>query len=140
MRDAGRLHGPEIACGGEPISAGDTVVLRLNDRRRGVTNGDRGIVRAVGIDGLTLQLGARVVELDGEYLSRVTGHGDLVVAPGYAVTGHVAQGLTTHRAFAKPTGCISSAMPFASVTRSRRGPARRLKRNCSALCGRRAGR
>ncbi len=63
MRDAGRLHGDELACGEESICAGDVVVLRLNDPRRGVTNGDP------------------------------------VVAHGYAVTGHVAQGLTTDRAF-----------------------------------------
>jgi ATP-dependent exoDNAse (exonuclease V) alpha subunit len=85
MRAAGRLVGLELECGGELISAGDVVVLRLNDVRRGVSNGDRGVVNAVDADRLLVDLGGRAVELDREYLSRFTGHGDPVVAHGYAV-------------------------------------------------------
>jgi len=119
MRAAGRLHGPELVCGGEPISAGDTVVLRLNDSRRGVTNGDRGIVCAVASDSLLLQVGERVVELDREYLSRVNGHGDPVVAHGYAVTGHVAQGLTTNRAFVLASDELYREWAYTAMSRGR---------------------
>ena len=42
MRAAGRLPAPRSELGDEPFSAGDIVVLRQNDSRRGVDNGDRG--------------------------------------------------------------------------------------------------
>src|SRR6185503_2927139 len=99
MRGAGRLDGLELIVGEDGFSAGDVVVLRLNDSRRGVSNGDRGVVRTVGETALLVRIGDREVEFDREYLARKTVHGDPVIGHGYAVTGHVAQGLTTDRAF-----------------------------------------
>ncbi|MDA0161263.1 relaxase domain-containing protein [Solirubrobacter ginsenosidimutans] len=119
MRDAGRLHGEELFCGEESISAGDVVVLRLNDPRRGVTNGDRGTVVAVGHGSLQVDVGGRVVELDDEYLSRFTNHGDPVVAHGYAVTGHVAQGLTTDRAFVLASDELYREWAYTAMSRGR---------------------
>jgi hypothetical protein len=46
------------------VSPGDTVGLRLNEGRRGVTDGDREVVRSVGVDSLVLQIGDRLVELE----------------------------------------------------------------------------
>jgi conjugative relaxase-like TrwC/TraI family protein len=119
MRAAGRLVGPDLECGGELISAGDVIVLRLNDSRRGVSNGDRGVVRAVDADRLLVELGGRVVELDREYLSRTTSHGDPVVAHGYAVTGHVAQGLTTDRAFVLASDELYREWAYTAMSRGR---------------------
>jgi hypothetical protein len=119
MRDAGRLNGDELLCGEESISAGDVVVLRLNDPRRGVTNGDRGTVLSAAPDHLLVDLAGRVVELDHEYLSRFTNHGDPVVAHGYAVTGHVAQGLTTDRAFVLASDEIYREWGYTAMSRGR---------------------
>jgi conjugative relaxase-like TrwC/TraI family protein len=119
MRDAGRLRGEELDCGEASISAGDVVVLRLNDPRRGVSNGDRGTVLAVGPGGLRVDIGGRVVELDAEYLSRFTNHGDPVVAHGYAVTGHVAQGLTTDRAFVLASNELYREWAYTAMSRGR---------------------
>jgi ATP-dependent exoDNAse (exonuclease V) alpha subunit len=119
MRDAGRLHGDELVCGEESICAGDVVVLRLNDPRRGVTNGDHGTVLAVGSDRLHVAVGGRAIELDSEYLSRFTNHGDPVVAHGYAVTGHVAQGLTTERAFVLASDELYREWAYTAMSRGR---------------------
>jgi conjugative relaxase-like TrwC/TraI family protein len=119
MREAGRLHGSELLVGDEPVSAGDTVVLRQNDSHRGVTNGDRGVVRSVGIDSLVLQIGDRLVNLDSEYLARTTVHGDPVVTHGYAVTGHVAQGLTTDRAFVLASDELYREWAYTAMSRGR---------------------
>jgi ATP-dependent exoDNAse (exonuclease V) alpha subunit len=119
MRDAGRLQDEEFEFGGEPVSAGDVVVLRLNDPRRGVTNGDRGTVLAVAPDRIAVELGGVAVELDREYLSRFTNHGDPVVAHGYAVTGHVAQGLTTDRAFVLASDELYREWAYTAMSRGR---------------------
>jgi conjugative relaxase-like TrwC/TraI family protein len=119
MRDAGRLHGDELVCGEESISAGDVVVLRLNDPRRGLTNGDRGTVLGVGVDRLYAEIAGRVIELDDEYLSRFTNHGDPVVAHGYAVTGHVAQGLTVDRAFVLASDELYREWAYTVMSRGR---------------------
>ncbi len=119
MRCAGHLAEAEIELGGEPISAGEVVVLRLNDSRRGVANGDRGTVRAVGEDSLSIEIAGRIVHLDSEYLTRVTNHGDPVVAHGYAVTGHVAQGLTTDRAFVLASDELYREWTYTAMSRGR---------------------
>jgi hypothetical protein len=119
MRDAGCLHGDELVCGEESISAGDVIVLRLNDPRSGVANGDRGTVLAVGSDRLLIDVGGHAVELDGEYLSRFTNHGEPVVAHGYAVTGHVAQGMTTDRAFVLASDELYREWAYTAMSRGR---------------------
>jgi ATP-dependent exoDNAse (exonuclease V) alpha subunit len=119
MREAGRLDGPELMVGEEGFSARDVVVLRLNDARRGVSNGDRGVVRAVGDTALLIRIGERDVELDREYLTRKTVHGDPVVAHGYAVTGHVAQGLTTDRAFVLASDEMYREWTYTAMSRGR---------------------
>ncbi len=119
MRRAGHLTGPEIEVGGEPISACDIVVLRLNDSRRGVANGDRGTVRAVSESSISVEIAGRLVQLDFEYLQRLTHHSDPVVAHGYAVTGHVAQGLTTDRAFVLASDELYREWTYTAMSRGR---------------------
>src|SRR4051794_31621052 len=101
MRAAGRIRGAELEVGGESFSAGDRVVIRSSDRGIGVVNGDRGTVRSVDVAHGELSIvlrSGRVVPLTADFLSR-TRSGLPALQLGYAVTGHVAQGLTTDWTF-----------------------------------------
>jgi ATP-dependent exoDNAse (exonuclease V) alpha subunit len=60
MRAAGALGDKEV----DGISVGDRVVMRRNDRRLGVVNGERGTVVGVGDRGLEVELRGRTVRLD----------------------------------------------------------------------------
>jgi hypothetical protein len=64
-----------------------------------VSNGERGRVVAIGERGVMLQCGDRRVELDSAFLLEPTEPGEPSLVHGYAITGHVAQGLTTERTF-----------------------------------------
>jgi conjugative relaxase-like TrwC/TraI family protein len=119
MLEEGRVAGAEIEVGGERFSAGDCVVLRLNDGRLGVANGDRGVVLEAAKDGLKVELGGRRVTLGPDYLTRMTVHGDPVVAHGYAVTGHVAQGLTAERAFVLASDLMYREWAYTAMSRGR---------------------
>lgn len=119
MRATGRLQGPELTCGDDAFSAGDAIVLRQNDGRRGVVNGDRGVVHAVGTEGMIVRVGNRDLLLDREFLSRRTAQGDPVVAHGYAVTGHIAQGLTTDAAFVLASDELYREWAYTAMSRGR---------------------
>lgn len=120
MRAAGQLQGQELICGDDAFSAGDQIILRQNDSRRGVVNGDRGVVQAVGADAMMVRVGDRDLLLDSEFLSRVTAQGDPVVAHGYAVTGHIAQGLTTDAAFVLASDELYREWAYTAMSRGRR--------------------
>ena len=119
MRNAGRLGDMELVVGDEGFSVGDAVVLRRNDSRLGVVNGDRGTVRTIGPRSLVVATGDRVLELDAAYLTQTTVHGDPVIAHGYAVTGHVAQGLTTDRAFVLVSDELYREWAYTAMSRGR---------------------
>lgn len=119
MRATGRLQGREIFCGDDAFSAGDAIVLRQNDSRRGLVNGDRGIVRAVGSEAMIISVADRDLLLDREFLSRQTAQGDPVVAHGYAVTGHIAQGLTTDAAFVLASDELYREWAYTAMSRGR---------------------
>ena len=68
---------------------------------------------------MAIDIAGRVVRLDSEYLQRVTNHGDPVVAHGYAVTGHVAQGLTTDRAFVLASDELYREWTYTAMSRGR---------------------
>jgi conjugative relaxase-like TrwC/TraI family protein len=119
MAADGRLAGPELVCGGERFSAGDVVLLRQNDSCRGVANGDRGVVRSVDNDTLVVDVGGQLVTLDRAYLAQMTAHGDPVLAHGYAVTGHVAQGLTADRAFVLGSDSLYREWAYTAMSRGR---------------------
>jgi conjugative relaxase-like TrwC/TraI family protein len=115
--DAGRVGGPEMLYAGEPFAAGDAVLLRRNDGRLGIANGDRGIVVHVGEDHLAVDVRGRLVTLDPDYLAKTTAHGDPVVAHGYAVTGHVAQGLTVREALVLATDEMYREWAYTALSR-----------------------
>ena len=101
MLAAGKLGGDELRLPGGLFAVGDRVVVRRNDRSAGVDNGQAG--RVVSIDraerGLSLECNGRRVELPARFLFDRTERGDPTLQHGYAITGHIAQGLTTDRAF-----------------------------------------
>jgi hypothetical protein len=119
MLESGRVAGREFAVGGEPFGAGDSIVLRQNDGRLGVANGDRGTVLEATADALLAEVGGRRIRLTNEYLNRTTAHGDPVVAHGYAVTGHVAQGLTAERAFVLASDLMYREWAYTAMSRGR---------------------
>ncbi|MFE4001473.1 MobF family relaxase [Nocardioides sp. YIM B13467] len=114
---------PEVVlASGEPVSAGDLVITRRNDRRvrspRGVwvRNGDRWRIQGVGKDGSLVvrsQKGdAATLVLPGEYVSE---HVDL----GYAITAHRAQGLTVDTAHVLVSASTTTENLYVSLTRGR---------------------
>ena len=102
MRAAGRLGDRSSQLPGGDFAVGDLVVVKRNDLRLGVVNGDRGRVTAVDPDArqLTLDLGGRAGHARPPASSTTAPpHGDPTLQHGYAITGHVAQGLTVDHAF-----------------------------------------
>jgi conjugative relaxase-like TrwC/TraI family protein len=101
------------------IAAGDWVVLRRNDRRLDVANGDRGVV--VGITpapgSVDVEVRGRRVRLDRTYLS--PGQGRAGLALGYAVTGHVAQGITVDRSLVLGTDTLFREWGYVGMSRGR---------------------
>jgi hypothetical protein len=99
LREASELGTEEIALPGGRFAVGDRVVVKRNAHDLDVSNGERGRVVAIGEHGVTLERGPRRVDLDSSFLLEPTEHGEPSLVHGYAITGHVAQGLTTERTF-----------------------------------------
>lgn len=107
---------------GTPMSAGDTVITRRNDRRlrtgkSWVRNGDRWTVTAVRSDGSVAvrDTGRRrggIVVLPAAY---VAAHVEL----GYAITAHRAQGITVDTAHAVITASSTRESLYVAMTRGR---------------------
>jgi ATP-dependent exoDNAse (exonuclease V) alpha subunit len=76
------------------------VVAKRNDRRRDISNGDRGRVTAVDAArcALTIDFGGRAVALDADFLMSATRDGEPTLLHAYAITGHIAQGMTVDHA------------------------------------------
>jgi ATP-dependent exoDNAse (exonuclease V) alpha subunit len=117
------LGSDEMPLFGQRFAAGDRVVIRRNDLGAGVHNGDR--CRVLAVDARRLQM---VVALDGRhdattldarFLLRRTERGDPPIAHGYAVTGHVAQGMTVDRTFVLAGPGISHEWAYAALSRGR---------------------
>jgi conjugative relaxase-like TrwC/TraI family protein len=115
--EAGHVNGPELLCAGEQFAAGDAVLLRRNDARLGIANGDRGTVADVCDDSLLVRVRGRTVRLDASYLRQTTAHGDPVLAHGYAVTGHVAQGMTVREALVLATDEMYREWAYTALSR-----------------------
>ena len=118
LSGAGALGGAEITLPGGRFAVGDRVVARLNDRRSGLTNGDQAIVTAVGSDRLEVVCGARRAELGPDFLTARTPHGEPTLQHGYAVTVHVAQGITVDRAYVLAHG-LSRESAYTALSRGR---------------------
>ncbi len=115
------MAGPELELPGGRFAPGDRVVVKRNDRRRGVDNGDRGRVLAVDREqgSLLLQIGDRQVVLDHDYLTGTTSDGEPTLLHGYAITGHVAQGLTVDRSYVLADEGISLEWGYVALSRGR---------------------
>ena len=114
MRDTGRLQGPDVDYGGKPFAAGDEVVVKHNDRRLGVVNGETGTLTRIGHGTLTVELDRGTpVELPDSYARE--GRLD----HGYAATAHRAQGTTVDRAFVLGSDAIYREWGYTALSRHR---------------------
>lgn len=123
MTAANALRSDELPLFGQRRAAGDRAVIRRNDLGAGVHNGDR--CRVLAVDAQRLQMVVAVdrrrepIELDARFLLRHTEHGHLPIAHGYAVTGHIAQGMTVDRTFVLAGPGISREWAYAALSRGR---------------------
>jgi len=120
MRAAGALAETELPLAAGGFAAGERVVLRRNDRSLGVANGDRGTVTAVDpvARALDVELAGRPVRLDAGYLDSAARNGP-ALQHAYAITGHVAQGLTFRETFVLATEQVSREWAYSAMSRGR---------------------
>jgi ATP-dependent exoDNAse (exonuclease V) alpha subunit len=123
MRTAGCLTGADVTVRDQAFAVGDTVVVRRNDIRLGVHNGDVGRITKIGRDGLQVELqlerDGRLVSPGFGYLRRRTENGEPVLQHGYAVTGHIAQGMTVDRGYVLAAPGLSQEWAYTAMTRGR---------------------
>jgi hypothetical protein len=117
MVEAGAVAGSELVVGRRQVAAGDRVLLRRNDRRLDIANGDRAVVIAADVDRrLVVRVRDRDVVLARDYLDAGP---RASVQHGYAMTGHAAQGLTVDRAFVLATEETSREWLYMALSRGR---------------------
>ena len=121
MREGGALGWDELRLPRGEFSVGDRVVVKRNDLRREVNNGDRGVVEAIDRtrQAVTIALGGRRVTFDRDFLIGETQDGGPTLLHGYAITGHVAQGLTVDRAFVLASEGINQEWAYVAMSRGR---------------------
>ena len=121
LQARGALGREELELAGGAFAVGDQVVVKRNDLRLGVTNGQRGEVVAVdaAAGSLVVDCGGRRVRLDRAFLSSATRDGEPTLVHGYAMTGHVAQGATVDRAFVLASEGMSREWAYVALSRGR---------------------
>ncbi len=123
MREAGQLLDEDVMVRNQSFAVGDVVVIRRNDLRLGVNNGDIACITHLAHDGLQVELrlerDGRVVRPPAGYLLRRTDSGEPVLQHGYAVTGHIAQGMTVDRAYVLAASGLSQEWAYTAMTRGR---------------------
>jgi conjugative relaxase-like TrwC/TraI family protein len=121
MRAGGRLRGPELLLPGGAFAAGDFVVIKRNDTQHDVTNGDRGTVTHVDPEHqrLTVRIDDRETELGPGFLHDTSSQGGPTLLHGYALTCHVAQGLTTDSALLLADHGLSRELAYTALSRGR---------------------
>jgi hypothetical protein len=121
LRGAGAVVALELQVGEVAFARGDRVVVKRNDARLGVTNGERGVVMAVDVEHrrLAVQLSDDVVTLDHAFLTTPTRQGDPSLTHGYAITCHVAQGVTVDRTFVLADDSLTSELGYTAMSRGR---------------------
>ena len=121
MRAAGMLGTRELHLPGGVFAVGDHVLVKRNDLRLGIANGERGRVAAVDLEARELTLDCRGdrVTLDSGYLDDRTIHGDPTLLHGYAMTIHVAQGLTVDHAFVLARPGLDREAGYTALSRGR---------------------
>jgi conjugative relaxase-like TrwC/TraI family protein len=120
--DAGLIGGPTLHVGDLEFARGDHVVLRLNAAQLHVQNGTRGTVVAVDQtqQALTIALadGTRRT-LPSRYVHLRTPRGSPAVEHGYALTAHLAQGMTTDQAFILGSETVYREWGYTAWSRAR---------------------
>lgn len=121
---AGRVLPDGIEIGGRTFAVGDHVLLRRNDLGLDVQNGQRGVI--AGVDTATGALtfvvadGARRV-LPSRYVHSSTRAGTPAIEHGYALTAHLAQGMTVDRAFVLGSETVYREWGYVAWSRARKG-------------------
>ena len=115
-QERGEVHGPAVIAGRNEFQLGDEVLTLRNNRRLGLTNGERGTI--TGIDEQARALTIRTTDgsvrrIPSEYLDE--GHLD----HGYASTIHKAQGLTTDVALVYGTEDLYREALYTALSRAR---------------------
>jgi conjugative relaxase-like TrwC/TraI family protein len=113
----------ELELPGGAFAVGDQVVLKLNDKRINVRNGERGTISHIDHTrkALEVRLGDRNVLLPREYLERRTASGDPTIQHGYAITAYIAQGLTCEHAYVLARDDAYREWAYTTMTRARAG-------------------
>ena len=123
MRETSQLVGEDVRVRNQPFAVGDVVVVRRNDLRLGIHNGDVARITDLAHDGLQVELrlerDGRIVRPPAGYLLRRTNSGEPVLQHGYAVTGHIAQGMTVSRAYVLAAPGLSQEWAYTAMTRGR---------------------
>ena len=126
MRIRGEVAGQALTVHGRPFAVGDRVILRRNDRALRVENGTR--ARVTGIDPqamvMTIQLSnGSTRDLPSRYLLLQSPAGVPAVEHGYAMTAHLAQGMTTDRTFVLGSETVYREWGYVAWSRARLGTA-----------------
>jgi hypothetical protein len=120
LRADGRLQGPEFRLPGGSFAVGDRVVVKRNDHARDVHNGDRGqIIAADAAGSLVVRFGEHCAVLARRFLMGATAEGEPTLLHGYAITGHVAQGLAVDRTFVLATEGMTQEWGYVAMSRGR---------------------
>jgi hypothetical protein len=123
LRVDGLLGRTQIELAGGAFAVGDQVVVKRNDLRLGIMNGQRAEVVAVqptsGV--LSIDVGGRRIDLDRRFLSARTRDGEPTLLHGYAMTGHVAQGATVDRSFVLASEGMGREWAYVALSRGRQG-------------------
>jgi ATP-dependent exoDNAse (exonuclease V) alpha subunit len=121
LRAAGALGEDELRVGGMGMAAGDWVMVRRNDRALGVVNGERGEIVAVDRTqgSLEVDIGGRRVVLDREFLTGPARSSGASLTYGYAMTAHLAQGMTCRQTFVLASDSMSREGGYVALSRGR---------------------
>jgi hypothetical protein len=132
LRRSGRLGDVELSLPGGDFAVSDLVVVKRNDRRLGVHNGDRGRVTAVdrSAGALRVALGDRQAVLDASFLASATREAEPTLLHGYAITGHIAQGLTVDHAFVLADEGMNREWAYVALSRGRQSNRLYLSERC----------
>jgi ATP-dependent exoDNAse (exonuclease V) alpha subunit len=119
LRSRGRLGEHELIVAGAGFADGDRILIRHNDSRLGVCNGDRATVTHVDRirRELHVQTGDRHLLLDEAFLRR-SGR-EPPIEHGYVLTCHIAQGVTVDHAHILATTTLCHEWGYTALTRGR---------------------
>jgi conjugative relaxase-like TrwC/TraI family protein len=122
LRKRGMLGGEEMELHGLAFAVGDRIVCRSNAPSLGVENGTRGTLVAFdrSAAAMTIQLlDGSLRHLPSSYLLLPTRRRTSPLEHGYALTAHLAQGLTVDRAFVLGSETVFREWGYVAWSRAR---------------------